>query len=113
MRVALFLHSAIACGGSSRPRDVRASARDGAVDVWWDPGSFIAFHRVQLVDLDSGEPASDAVLVRGSHALLRGTASGVWVEAIPGGRTTGLVSAGTGGGSGAAWEAVPPCACRP
>src|SRR3977135_3747602 len=108
MRFALFLLSAIACGGSSRPRNVRASARDGAVDVWWDPGSFIAFHRVQLVDLDSGEPASDAVLVRGSHALLRGTAPVVWVWAIPGGRTTGLVSAGSGGGSGAAWQVFAP-----
>src|SRR5882762_3366375 len=108
MRLAFFLLSAIACGGSPRPRDVRASARDGAVEVWWDPASFIAFHRVQLVDLDTGAPASDAVLVRGSHALVQGTASGVWVEAIPGGRTTGLVSAGTGGGSGAAWQVFAP-----
>jgi len=108
MRLVLLLLPAIACGGSSRPRDVRASARDGAVEVWWDPGSFIAIHRVQLVDLDTGAPASDAVLVRGSHALVRGTASGVWVEAIPGGRTLGLVSAGTGGGSGAAWQIFAP-----
>jgi hypothetical protein len=109
MRFALLLLSMIACGGgSSRPRDVRATARDGAVEVWWDPGSSGAIHRVQLVDLDTGAPASDAVLVRGSHALVRGTASGVWVEAIPGGRTTGLVSAGTGGGSGAAWQVFAP-----
>ena len=108
MRFTPILLAAIACGGSPRPSDVRASIRDGAVEVWWDPGSAFAAHRVQLVDLDTGAPASDAVLVRGSHALLRGTASGVWVEAIPGGRTTGLVSAGTGGGSGAAWQIFAP-----
>ena len=108
MRFTLILLAAIACGGSSRPSDVRASIRDGAVEVWWDPGSAFAAHRVQLVDLDTGAPTSDAVLVRGSHALVQGTASGVWVEAIPGGRTTGLVSAGTGGGSGAAWQVFAP-----
>jgi hypothetical protein len=108
MRLGVCLLALVACGGPSRPRDVRATARDGAVEVWWDPGSPFAVHRVLLVDLDTGAPASDPVVVRGSRAVLPGTASGVWVEAFPGGRATGLVSAGSHGGTGAAWQVFAP-----
>src|SRR2546422_688373 len=56
---------AIACGGSSRPRDVRASARDGFVEVSWEEGPLAGPNRVQLIDLDTGKPASEAVIVAG------------------------------------------------
>jgi len=104
----VLLCAASACGGSSRPRDVRASVRDGAVEVSWDAAPLIAVYRVQLVDLDSGKPASDAVLVRGTRAVIPGIASGVQVEAVPGGRATGVVGAGAQGGSGSAWQVFAP-----
>jgi len=104
----VLLCAASACGGSSRPRDVRASVRDGAVEVSWDAAPMIAVHRVQLVDLDSGKPASDAMIVRGARAVIPGIASGVVVEAVPGGRATGVVGAGWQGGSGSAWQVFAP-----
>lgn len=108
MRLVACLLAAIACGGSAAPRDVRASARDGAVEVWWDAAPPGAAYRVQLADLERRAPVSDAVLARGSHALLRGTASGVWVDSLRGGRATAMVGAGSGGGNGAAWQIFAP-----
>src|SRR5207248_2275573 len=62
----------------------------------------------QLVDLDTGEPRSAAVLVRGAHAVLPGSASGVLVESVPGGATRALVGAGAQGGAGSAWQIFAP-----
>ena len=91
-----------------RPRDVRASVRDGGVEVWWSSSSVVSAHRVQLVDLDRGASASDAILVKGTHAVLDGSASGVWVDAIPGGRAVAIVGAGDQGGTGGAWQIFAP-----
>src|SRR5437763_12304356 len=108
MRFSICGLAAVACGGSMRPRDVRASARSSGVEVWWSSSSVVAAHRVQLADLDSSTSASDAVFVQGTRASLRGSASGVWVDAVPGGRTIGIVSAGDEGGTGAAWQIFAP-----
>src|SRR5438067_10055139 len=108
MRFSIWLLAAVACGGSMRPRDVRASARNSGVEVWWSSSSVVAAHRVQLADLDSSTSASDAVFVQGTRASLRGSASGVWVDAVPGGRTIGIVSGGDEGGTGAAWQIFAP-----
>ena len=108
MRFSICLVAAVACGGSMRPRDVRASARNSGVEVWWSSSSVVAAHRVQLADLDSSTSASDAVFVQGTRASLRGSASGVWVDALPGGRAIGLVSGGDEGGTGAAWQIFAP-----
>ena len=90
MRRTLCLLAALACGAPAPPSNVRASARDGAVEVFWDGASSAT---VQLADLDTGQPVSSAVEGKGGHAVLPGAASGVWVDALPGGRATGLVSA--------------------
>src|SRR5438552_3220187 len=108
MRFSICLVAAVACGGSMRPRDVRASARSSGVEVWWSSSSVVAAHRVQLADLDSSTSASEAVFVQGTRASLRGSASGVWVDALPGGRAIGIVSAGDEGGTGAAWQIFAP-----
>src|SRR2546428_8261312 len=71
MRITACLLAAIACGGPMRPRDVRASARGGAVEVSWR--STAAASRVQLADLDSGTPVGEPVVVRGSAADLFAT----------------------------------------
>lgn len=103
--------AALACGtsGSDRPRDVRASATSAGVDVTWSGNA--ASYRVQLVDLDSGRALSDAKTVSGTHVVLPGTFSqsaGVWVDAVPGGRAVGYVSAGAAGGTGQAWQMFGP-----
>lgn len=108
MRRTACLLAAIACGGSAAPHAVRASARDGAVEVWWDPSPFVAGYRAQLADLDRGAAASEARVVRGTHAVLPGMASGVWVDALGGGRTTAVVGAGATGGNGAHWQIFAP-----
>jgi len=91
-----------------RPRDVHASLRGSAVEISWSSPLVVASHRVQLADLDSGSSASDAIFVHGTHASLPGSASGVWVDALPGGRTVGVVGAGDEGGTGAAWQIFAP-----
>ena len=106
MRIIACFLAAIACGGPMRPRDVRASARGGAVEVSWR--STAVASRVQLADLDSGAPVGDPVVVRGSRAVLSGSASGVWVDALPGGRAVGVVGAGDEGGTGARWQIFAP-----
>ena len=108
MRLAVCLCAAIACGGSSLPDPVRASARDGSVEVWWDPAPGVIASRVQLADLDRGTAASEAVVVRGAHAVLPGTASGVWVDRSPGARTAAVVGAGAAGGNGSDWQIFAP-----
>jgi hypothetical protein len=107
MRRALCLLAALACGAPAPPSNVRASARDGEVEAFWDAAPFVKY-RVQLADLDTGQPASGAVEVKAGHAVLPGVASGVWVDALPGGRATALVSAGARGGSGAKWQIFAP-----
>ncbi|HZR08988.1 MAG TPA: hypothetical protein VFA79_10430 [Myxococcales bacterium] len=107
MRVAVCLFAAIACGGSGAPHAVRASVRDGSVEVFWDAAPTISASRVQLADLDRGVAVSEPVLVRGAHALLPGVASGVWVDA-QGRRTTALVGAGAAGGNGSDWQIFAP-----
>ena len=107
------LATAIGCGalGPERPRDLRASARDGAVAVSWGAAPGAASYRVQLVDLDTHQPLSNAVTVRGTQATLPGTFSqsaGVWVDAQPGGRTIGAVTGGASGGTGAVWQMFGP-----
>jgi hypothetical protein len=106
MRISACLLAAIACGGPMQPRDIRASARAGAVEVSWR--STAPTCRVQLADLDSGAPVGEAVVVRGSRAVLPGFASGVWVDALPGGRAVGVVGAGDEGGTGARWQIFAP-----
>jgi len=108
MRWSVCLLAAIACGESARPRDVRASVRNGAVEVSWEAVPLLTRYRVQLVDLDSGAPVSAAVVVRGTHAVIRGVASGVQVEALSGGRALALVGAGAQGGAGSAWQVFAP-----
>jgi hypothetical protein len=103
--------AALSCGtsGSDRPRDVRASATPAGVEVTWS-GSAPSY-RVQLVDLDSGRALSDAATVRGRQVVLPGAFSqsaGVRVDAIPGGRAVGYVSAGASGGTGQAWQMFGP-----
>src|SRR5207253_859634 len=83
-----------------------ASARGGAVEVSWRSNA--AASRVQLADLDSGTPVGEPVVVRGSRAVLPGSASGVWVDALPGGRAVGVVGAGDEGGTGATWQIFAP-----
>jgi len=105
--------AAITCGnqGPQRPRDVRASVQGSAVEVTWGAAPGAGAYRVQLVDLDTRQPAPAAVLVHGTHATLPGTFSksaGVWVDALPGGRALGAVTAGAQGGSGAAWQLFGP-----
>jgi hypothetical protein len=106
MRITACLLAAIACGGPMRPRDVRASARGGTVEVSWR--STAGTCRVQLADLDSGTPVGQPVIVRGSRAVIPGSASGVWVDALPGGRAIGVVGAGEEGGTGAPWQIFAP-----
>jgi hypothetical protein len=106
MRITACLLAAIACGGPMRPRDVRASARGGTVEVSWR--STAETCRVQLADLDSGRPLGQPVVVRGSRTVIPGSASGVWVDALPGGRAIGVVGAGDEGGTGAPWQIFAP-----
>src|SRR5689334_13842072 len=109
MRIAfLCIIAALGCGGTSRPRDVRAFTANGAVEVFWDQTPLVGTYRVQLVDLDSGAPRSAPVTVRGNHATIPGSASGVWVDALPGGRVTGVVSDGPQGGTGDGWQFFAP-----
>ena len=108
-----ILAAAIGCGarGPARPGDVRASAQDGAVAVSWTAATGAASYRVQLVDLDTRQPLSAAVTVRGTQATLRGAltqGAGVWVDAEPGARAVGAVTAGAAGGTGAAWQMFGP-----
>ena len=56
MRIIAWLLAAIACGGPMRPREVRASARGGAVEVSW---------RSNAADL-LGQPDIDGALVGGA-----------------------------------------------
>jgi len=107
MRRSLCLLAALACGAPPPPSNLRASARDGSVEVFWDAAPF-ATYQVQLADLDTGKPLSAAVDVKGGHAVLPGAASGVWVDGFPGGRATGLVSAGASGGTAAKWQIFAP-----
>ncbi len=107
------LATAFGCGarGPERPRDLRASAQDGAVEVSWSPASGASSYRVQLVDLDTHQPLSAAVTVRGTRATLSGAFSqgaGVWVDALPGARAVGGVTAGGAGGTGGAWQMFGP-----
>ena len=107
------LVGAIACGarGPERPRDVRASAQGGAIAVTWSAAPGAASYRVQMVDLETRRPLSDAITVRGTQATLRGAFSqsaGVWVDALPGGRAVGAVTAGAAGGTGAVWQMFGP-----
>ncbi|MCA1829741.1 MAG: hypothetical protein LC689_22690 [Myxococcales bacterium] len=107
----LSVAAAIACGtkGTDRPRDVRASATAAGVDVTWSGNA--GSYRVQLVDLDTGRALSDAVSVKGTHAVVPGAFSqsaGVWVDAVPGGRAVGFVSAGASGGGAQAWQMFGP-----
>src|SRR3954468_14535232 len=110
MRIALCFCAiaALACGGPMRPRDVHAFAADGAVEVTWGAAPLVETYRVQLVDFESGSPVSEPVIVHGTRATLPGNASGVWVDALPGGRATGVVSGGAQGGSGARWQFFAP-----
>ncbi|HEY5675874.1 MAG TPA: hypothetical protein VIR81_03775, partial [Myxococcales bacterium] len=109
MRIAfLCIIAALGCGGSARPRDVRASAVNGAVEVSWGQAPLVGTYRVQLVDLDSGTPRSEAVTVRGNHVTIAGSASGVWVDAVPGERVTSVVSGGAQGGTGDGWQFFAP-----
>jgi hypothetical protein len=108
MRLAVCLLATMACGGPARPRDVRASVRDGAIEISWSSSALVAAHRLQLLDLDGAAPVSAAVIVEGSRAVLRGAASGVSVEAMPGGKTVAVVGAGAQGGSGASWQIFAP-----
>ena len=107
MRSAVCLLAALACSGPPRPSGVRAWVSGSGVEVSWDSSSK-ATHRVQLADLDRGVPASEPVIVRGTRATLPGVAQGVWVDEIPGGRTAGLVSAGSSGGDGSRWQIFAP-----
>src|SRR4051794_14973766 len=99
---------AVACTGPARPRDVRAFVSAGAVEVSWEPAPLVTTYRVQLIDYDSGAPASAPVIVHGTHATLPGTASGVSVDAVPGARAMGVVSSGAAGGTGAPWQLFAP-----
>lgn len=105
MRIALSCAlAALACTGPARPRDVRAFVSERGVEVQWEPAALVTRYRVQLVDFDSGAAVSAPVVVRGSHVTLPGTASGVWVDAVPGERAMSVVSSGSEGGSGAPWQ---------
>jgi hypothetical protein len=109
MRSALVcVIAALGCGGSSLPRDLHASAVDGAVEVSWGHAPLVGTYRVQLVDLDSGAPRSAPVIVHGNHVTVPGNASGVWVDAVPGGRATGVVTSGAQGGTGEGWQFFAP-----
>jgi hypothetical protein len=105
--------AAVACGasGPDRPREVRASAEGGFVDVAWSAAPGASAYRVQLADLETRRPLSDAMVVRGTSARLRGVFSktaGVWVDAIPGGRAIATVTAGGQGGTAAPWQIFGP-----
>jgi hypothetical protein len=109
--------AALACGGKGldRPRDVRASAVESGVEVSWRPVAGAKSYRVQLVDLDARGPLSAPVTVRAPHATLPGAYAknaGVWVDAVPGGRSVGFVSAGARGGAGEAWQIFGPADFR-
>lgn len=68
-------------------------------------------YRVQLVDLDTKQSLSAAVVVHGTSAVLQGAfsqAAGVRVEALPGGSALGAVTAGTSGGAAAQWQLFGP-----
>jgi hypothetical protein len=98
---------AAACGGSDKPGNVRAAVGAAGVEVSWDGVFGAASYKVQLVDFDSG-PVGQAIVVRGTHVTLPGTASGVWVDALPGSRAMAAVTAGSGGGSAATWQLFGP-----
>lgn len=77
------------------------------VDVTWDSVKGADSYRVQLVDFDHG-PVGDAVVVHGTRASVPGSASGVWVDALPGTRAVAAVTAGSSGGAGTAWQLFGP-----
>ncbi|MGE5049577.1 MAG: hypothetical protein ACM3PC_13450, partial [Deltaproteobacteria bacterium] len=81
---------------------------NGAVEVSWGQGPLLGTYRVQLVDLDTGTPQSAPVTVRGNHVTVPGSASGVWVDAVPGERVTSVVSGGAQGGTGEGWQFFAP-----
>jgi hypothetical protein len=108
----LLFAAALSCArGTDRARDLSASAAGGVVDVRWSAAAGANSYRVQLVDLDTRKPLSQAVVVRDTHAALPGVFSqslGVWVDAQPGERAVGLVSAGAAGGTADAWQIFGP-----
>ena len=114
MRVALALclSFALACAKAPpRAGSVRASAGAGGIEVSWDPAPAAVAYRVQLVDLDTGEPLGAPQTVRGTRATLPGgysRSAGVWVDALPGERAYGFVSAGSAEGDGSAWQIFGP-----
>lgn len=88
---------------------VRATATARGIDVSWDAVAGARSFRVQLADLDSGNPVGDPVTVEETHTTLPGAYSrslGVWVDALPGERAYGFVSAG--GGNGSEWQMFGP-----
>ena len=90
---------------------MRASARQGGIDVSWSPAAGADSYRVQLVDLDSKQAISPAVQVRGTSAALQGAFSqraGVQVTALPGYSAIGEVTAGASGGSASEWQLFGP-----
>jgi hypothetical protein len=90
---------------------VRASAQDGFVDVAWSAAAGATSYRVQLADLETRQPLSEAMVVHGTSARLPGAFSrtaGVWVEAMPGGRAIASVTAGARGGTAAPWQIFGP-----
>jgi hypothetical protein len=98
---------AAACGGSDRPGDVRAAVTPGGVEISWSRVFGVSAYRVQLVDFDTG-PVGEAVVVHGTQVTLPGTAAGVWVDAVPGGRAVAAVTAGPTGGNAAVWQLFGP-----
>ncbi|HEY6146450.1 MAG TPA: hypothetical protein VIZ69_02095, partial [Thermoanaerobaculia bacterium] len=106
-----------------KPRNVRASLRDGAVRVTWDPAQGARGYRTQLLDLDTQELAGFAVESEGTSASLDpGTwsldrvavAVEAWTAVEPRqaalgiSRGVGFVSAGPQGGTGASWQLFSP-----
>lgn len=113
MRFALVaLCLSIACAKAPpRAGSVRASAGAHGIEITWDPAPGAVVYRVQLVDLDTGEPLGAPQTVRGTRVTLSGSYSrnaGVWVDAFPGERAYGFVSAGSGEGDGSAWQIFGP-----
>jgi hypothetical protein len=107
----LLLALAVACQGSSNPSNVHAALSGAGVDVRWEPVFGAREYRVQLVDFDGG-PVGDPVTVSATRALLPGAASGVQVEALPGGSTLAVVTSGSSGGTGASWQLFGPADFR-
>jgi hypothetical protein len=106
-----------------RASSVRATADGSQVQVDWKGIPAARAYHVQVVDLDANEPIGDPLVTTADSATISlgtlpleraGIVVESWTSLVPGdaplavSRAVGVVSAGSSGGTGAAWQIFAP-----